>query len=199
MDNTSQASTVWYPPVYIITGEQGAGKTSFLMNLLMELIETDLKIRGIVSPGYFEDGIRSGFSIIDVATGNCEKLSSVIPSPDCEKHGRFYFRLPGLACGYHALKSHERSESGDLIVIDEVGRFEMEGEVWSDCIDNLVSTPHPPMIWTVRRSLVDAVIERYSVIRPVVIEVGMACLVTITKNLIQEVRTYRSMSGRKLE
>lgn len=191
MNNTFQVSTVWHPPIYIITGEQGEGKTSFLMKILKKLKETDLKIRGIVSPGYFDNDIRSGFSVIDVATGACEELCSVIPSQDSVKHGRFYFRLKGLACGYHALEPHDPSVHGDLIVIDEVGRFEMEGAVWSDCIDQLVAIPHPPMIWTVRRSLVDAVIKRYSVIRPVVIEVGTACPGTITQELIQEVSTYR--------
>lgn len=48
----------------------------------------------------------------------------------------------------------------DLVVIDEVGRFELSGAMWAESIDQLCTMDHPPMIWTVRKEFIDAVFKR---------------------------------------
>lgn len=185
-------SDEWQPPVYIISGEPGEGKTTFLMEILKALSGTDIRLRGFVAPGYFHDGLRSGFSVIDVATGISEELCSAIPFPGCEQHGRFYFRAEGLSLGHKALLDHLIPDMTDLLVIDEVGRFEMKGEVWSDCIDTVVKRSFPPMIWTVRCNLVEAVINKWSLRRAIVITLGSMTHNEFMDDLLKEVRIYRS-------
>lgn len=188
----STESVKWHSPVFIITGEQGEGKTTFLMEVLPKLAEEGVRIRGILAPGYFQDGHRTGFSLIDLATGAYEELCSERSSSCGEKHGRFYFRSEGLTFGYRALRSPLISDKTDLFVIDEVGMFELNGEVWACCINNLVGKPYPPMIWTVRHSLVNAVAERWPVTRTVVVQVSAARHATFIGDLMEEIRMYRS-------
>jgi len=180
------------PPVYIISGERGEGKTGFLLEILAKLLRKGVKVGGIAAPGHINDGVRSGFSVLDLATGMSEELRSVTPSLGCERHGIYYFRPEGLSLGYRAL-SPPMPGTTDLLVIDEVGKFELEGAVWAGCIDRLVGRPSPPMIWTVRRSLVDAVAGRWPATRQIVLEVGSADHEAVVRALLEEVGVYRSV------
>ena len=178
------------PPIFIITGEQGQCKTTFLHLVLGLTVGTNVRVRGVISPGYVRDGRRSGFALIDLATGEVEELSSIDPDPRCEIHGRFYFRPEGLAFGRRALAPPDPREP-DLVVIDEVGRFELQGEVWAEQIDRLLAPPHPPMIWTVRRRLLNTVIERWKIANPVVVDVGTASVMATAGDVMDAVWEWR--------
>ena len=194
---TRDTAPDWQPPVYVITGEQGGGKTTFLQEVISGLKTRGVRCRGIVAPGYFKDNIRSGFSVTDVATGTSEPLCSDIPSPDCELHGRFYFRKEGLAFGYRALAGPLPEET-DLLVIDEVGRFELKGEIWAGCINRLFTGSRLPMLWTVRCDKVDEVLKRWPPGRLVIVELGSSTSDAVVRDLMEEIRAYRSVPGQQI-
>ena len=50
----------WKPPRFIITGEQGEGKTTLLLKILAELTSQGIRMPGMAAPGYFNETIRSG-------------------------------------------------------------------------------------------------------------------------------------------
>ena len=184
------AGTNGRAPVFIITGEQGQCKTTFLHLVLGLIVGANVRIRGVLAPGHVRDGRRSGFTLVDLATGEHEELSSVDPDPRCEVHGRFYFRPEGLAFGRRALAPPNPRET-DLMAIDEVGRFELQGAVWADQIDRLVSLSHPPMVWTVRRRLLDTVIERWKITNPVVVDVRSASVMATAGDVMDAVWEWR--------
>lgn len=179
-------------PVFIITGEQGQCKTTFLYQMLGLLTGLHLNLRGVITPGHVRDGRRSGFTLVDLATGRHELLCSIDPSPGCEPHGRFFFRPEGLALGRRALSLPE-TVTTDLLIIDEVGRFELQGTVWAKDLDRLSELPHPPMIWTVRRRLLDTVIDRWSLRDPIVVNVGAAGVLSAAGEVMDAVWEWREM------
>lgn len=190
------ASPAWQPPVYIVTGGQGEGKTTFVQKVIAGLLECGVKCRGIVTPGYYRDDVRTGFSVTDLATGIFRPLCSDTPLPGCEQHGRFYFLPEGLGLGYSALAVPFVPGSADVLVIDEVGRFELKGEVWAGCIDRITSAPYPPMIWTVRTDKVDEVLRRWPVPRHVIVGIGSASHEDVVRELVNEAGMYRSVSSK---
>jgi len=177
-------------PVFIITGGQGQCKTTFLHLVLGLIVGLNVRVRGIIAPGHMRDGRRSGFTLVDLATGEHEELCSVDPDPRCEAHGRFYFRPEGLAFGRRALAPPDPRET-DLLVIDEVGRFELQGGVWAEQLDHLLAHPHPPMVWTVRRRLLDTVVERWKITNPVVVDVGAASVMATADAVMDAVWEWR--------
>ena len=177
-------------PVFIITGEQGQCKTTFLHLVLGLTVGLNARVRGVLAPGHVRDGRRSGFTLINLATGEHEELCSIDPDPRCEVHGRFYFRPEGLAFGRRALAPPDPRET-DLMVIDEVGRFELQGGVWADQLDRLLAHPHPPMIWTVRRRLLDTVIQRWEIGNPVVVDVRTASVMATASDVMDAVWEWR--------
>lgn len=184
--------SAWHPPLYIITGEQGEGKTTFLMNILAELAEKGVMMSGIVAPGYFKDGLRSGFSLTNLATGKSTELCSVTPSPDSKYYGRYFFRSEGISFGCKAILDPHEQGKHDLLIIDEVGRFELNGAMWADCINCLMSMLYPPMIWTVRRCFVDEVAKRWPIPRTIVVDISLVSQAEIIRDLLEEVRVFRS-------
>lgn len=182
----------WKPPRFIITGEQGEGKTTLLLKILAELTNQGIRMQGIAAPGYFSDGIRSGFDILNVHSGRTVELCSAIPTANSTQYGRYYFRSEGLIFGKEILSQVPLSGQVDLLVIDEVGRFEIAGKVWGESIDHIMQTPRPPMIWTVRRSFVDAVTKRWPVQRQRIIDVGSENYDDFIDDMTNEIRLYRS-------
>lgn len=179
-----------HAPVFIITGEQGQCKTTFLHLVLSLTVGANVRIQGILAPGHVRDGRRSGFTLINLATSEHEELCSIDPDPHCEVHGRYYFRPEGLVFGRRALAPPDPRET-DLMVIDEVGRFELQGEVWADQIDRLVALPHPPMIWTVRRRLLDTVIQNWEIKNPIVIDVLRANVMATASDVMDAIWVWR--------
>ncbi len=177
-------------PVFIITGGQGQCKTTFLHLVIGLTVGLNVRVRGVISPGHLRDGRRSGFTLVDLATGEHEELSSIDPDPRCEAHGRFYFRPEGLSFGRRALAPPDPRET-DLMVVDEVGRFELQGGVWAEQLDRLTAHPHPPMIWTVRRRLLHTVVERWNIQNPVVVDVGAASVMATADAVMDAVWEWR--------
>ncbi len=182
-------------PVFIITGEQGQCKTTFLHLVLSLTVGANVRVRGVLAPGHVRDGRRSGFTLIDLATGEHEELCSIDPDPRCEVHGRYYFRPEGLAFGRRALVPPDPRET-DLMVIDEVGRFELQGAVWADQIDRLVTLPHPPMVWTVRRRLLDTAIQNWEIRNPVVVDVRTASVMATASDVMDAIWEWREAQTR---
>jgi nucleoside-triphosphatase len=177
-------------PVYIITGAQAEGKTTFLMQILDLLRAEGVKMQGFVAPGYFQDGMRSGFSIINLETGVSEELCSTTPEEGAEQHARYYFRPKAITFGNRTLLDI-RSDTTDLLVIDEVGRFDVQGALWGGSITWLVEHHHPPMIWTVRRDFLGIVTERWQ-IKAVIRDIGSVSCGVVAEEIMGDIRIYRS-------
>lgn len=182
----------WKPPRFIITGEQGEGKTTLLLKILAELTNQGIRMQGIAAPGYFSDGIRSGFDILNVHSGRTVELCSAIPTANSTQYGRYYFRSEGLTFGKEILSQVPLPGQVDLLVIDEVGRFEVAGKVWGESIDQIMQQVCPPMIWTVRRSFVGMVTSRWPVRKQIIIEVGSDNHDEIVHEMMNEIWLYRS-------
>lgn len=182
-------------PLFIITGEQGEGKTTYLMEILRKLSHEDIRISGIIAPGYFQDDLRSGFDLVNIATGKSENLCSIIPSPDSELHGRYYFKNTGISFGCDAILTPLKDKQSDLVVIDEVGRFEMNGVMWAGCIDLLYEMNHPPMIWTIRRCFVDGVLEKWPFSKKIITDIGTVNHPDIIPDILDEIKRFRLLSA----
>ena len=192
MNHETEIITGWKPPRYIITGEQGEGKTTLLLRILAELTKQNVNIGGIATPGYFKDGIRSGFDVLDVRSGTSEKLCTTNPTENSLLYGRYYFRPEGLLFGTDALNRSFLQEKVDLLVIDEVGKFELSGKVWGESIDLIMKNPYLPMIWTVRRPFVEEITKKWPMSRQNVIAVGSEDHEQIIHDMMADIQRYRS-------
>ena len=148
-------------PVKIgITGLPGSGKTETLLRIINLLEEEGIKVGGMITEPIVEKQRRSGFQIVDWLT----KESMVFAHEDMKsrvRSGRYGVNLAALEdLGIRAL--NDARENADVVVIDEVGKMEVESEAFTkavvDTLDqdkSIIMTLHKksrnPLLQDIRR------------------------------------------------
>ncbi len=157
------------PIVFIIKGERGCGKTTFLSSTINRLKSEQIKVGGILAPGFWTNDKRSSFDIIDVNTERRTKLCSIEPSQSNVRIGQFSFLSEGIALGNEALSLNNISQS-DVCVIDEIGYLEIKGGGWALRLEELLNNFKKILVLVVRNELVDEVCKRWSIYSPVIFD-----------------------------
>jgi nucleoside-triphosphatase THEP1 len=147
--------------VFILAGDTGSGKTTVVRGVVEGLRTRGIRVGGILAPGLLENGRRTGFDILNLATGESaelarERAAAAGPHP---QWSRFAFSPAGLALGEKALGPD--AGGADVVVIDEVGPFELAGGGWAPALDRLVRDYRGTILLVVRSSIVDAVRGRW--------------------------------------
>ncbi len=143
-------------PIFIISGKQGEGKTTCLMQVVELLKKQQVDLSGFVAKGYWKNGQRDAFDLTDLQSGKTIPLCTRNRN---NTHG-FIFRTDALHYGTHLLKpSH--SKKNKLYVIDEVGKMELKEKVWFRALHHLVNKGNHPILLTVRDQLVEQVVNKF--------------------------------------
>jgi nucleoside-triphosphatase THEP1 len=149
--------------VFIITGEQGSGKTTFLVQIIEELKRSGIHPKGFIAEGFWLNNERSHFDLIDLSNQHRILFCSKDFNQGWEQIGHFYINPAAIDFGEKILDLAAANQS-TLCVIDEIGPFELQNKGWSHSIFSISkSNPELPMIWVVRKNLVQPVIAHFSV------------------------------------
>ncbi len=143
----------------IISGEVTSGKTTFAVRLVDELQKRDVNVCGFYAKGYFENGKRSKFELIDILNGERILLASTEKISDF-KTGRFYFNPLAFKKGSEIVKKCIDKNSR-IILIDEVGRLEYNQKGWYELIEKIFENKDILQIWTVRKRYLDRIIRTF--------------------------------------
>lgn len=178
----------YVPPVFLLTGERGEGKTTTLGRVIERLRDEGMVISGIITHGTVKNGIRDSFTVVNVRTNVGVPLCSRETGTGGERCGAFLFSTKGLMHGFQAL-SLESAEGADLVVIDEVGHLELRGEGWTTCIDTLTAeTDRIPMVWVVRKNSLDQVITHWRLLNPVILDINEHSVDEIANKMINSIK-----------
>jgi nucleoside-triphosphatase len=143
-----------------ITGLPGSGKTETLLRIINLLEEEGIKVGGMITEPIVEKQRRSGFQIVDWLS----KESMVFAHEGMKsrvRSGRYGVNLAALEdLGIRALQ--EARQNADVVVIDEVGKMEVESEAFTkavvDTLDqdkSIIMTLHKksrnPLLQDIRR------------------------------------------------
>jgi len=145
--------------VIIITGNKGVGKTTKLLNIIGLLKSEGVNIVGFTAACDWNNGERNEYRLVDVNSDKSITLCTIFPDVNYEQSGRFYFNPTAVQYGKKLLTAH--SDEKLVIIIDEVGPFELDNKVWhSSLIYQLESTQNIILI-SVRKNLVNNIINKY--------------------------------------
>ncbi|MCB2179530.1 nucleoside-triphosphatase [bacterium] len=148
------------PQTWIITGSKGAGKTTFCRNLIRLYQYYDLNLGGVLSHAKFENGVKTGIVLEDLATGETKLLGSSTPDVDCFlKVGCWYFNEEVLVWGNHCLQT---AAGSDVFIFDECGNLElMQGGGFSNGLDLVDQQRYKLGVVVVRPSLMEIAQRRW--------------------------------------
>ena len=157
--------------VFIISGLEKTGKSTLLKNIIEILKLRNLKIGGFVSPSIWENNTLFGYDLLDVLTNKKLILSRTSGNDKMPKVGSYFFNMDCIVFGEKVIDV-KNLEGVDVVVIDEVGPWELKNQGWAKSINKIVKHIEKPMIWVVRESIVDKVVENWSLDNPEIIEVS---------------------------
>lgn len=148
--------------VVIITGEQGEGKTSFIQEVIAYMKKKNVKPGGLIALGYWKNNTREKFELQNLLTNEKIIFCKVDPERGWEKIRKFYINPKGKAFGERALDP-KFLKTSDVIIIDEIGPFELEGKGWARPLSEILEKLTIPLILVVRKSLLEKVINHWNI------------------------------------
>ena len=131
-----------------ITGLPGAGKTKTLLRIIEMLSGEELKIGGMINEPIMDGRRKVGFAVRDIVSGESQIFAHIdIESRITEgKMGVDLAKFESVAIS--AIKN--ACETCDVIVIDEVGRSEVESQAFTDAVKFSLDAGKP-MILTLHK------------------------------------------------
>ena len=194
MQNLGNQADIWLqkvgdtmhgpPRSMIITGETGSGKTTLLKTVIERLKRSGIPVGGILAPAIFENGNKTGYMAVNVATLESIRLSQIEPDLTRDHTGRYYFSGDAVSSGKNILRA-DNARSFQVIVIDEIGPLELEGKGWAESLRDLLMHEKYTLLLVVRKTLLPGVIKAWGLGDPLVIDV--------TQTSVDE--AYKAISG----
>ena len=134
-----------------ITGLPGAGKTQALKKVIEMLEQEGVKIGGMITEPIVEEKHRKGFQIVDWMTQEKRVFAHLSQIQSKVTIGRYKVDLTALdEVGVPALKN--AIEQSDLIVIDEVGKMELESESFVKIVKEALDAEKPLILTLFKKS-----------------------------------------------
>ncbi len=148
--------------IYIITGEKGEGKTTLLEHVVQCMRLQGYHLGGFLSKGFWKGNERSHFELWDIEKDQGLMLCKRDPSEGWPQWGPFFFNPEALA---KASQIIDRCllEKPDLVVMDEIGKFELADGGFHKLIKKLMQNLIYPQLWVVRRPFVSEIMEKYRI------------------------------------
>jgi len=146
--------------VFIITGSVGEGKTTQLQKIVETLNNQNISIGGILSPRITENGNTTGYDILDISTNERVAFLRKTGDKNSPQIGSYSILSEGLKKGHDVLKNSQNNYQ--VVVIDEVGRLELNNEGWAENIRDLLSNSKSHLILSMRDRFIEEAVDKWS-------------------------------------
>jgi nucleoside-triphosphatase THEP1 len=147
--------------VFIITGDIAQGKTTFTTKLISFLQEKNIKTGGLCAPKIRNEENTVGYDIVNISSGErLEFLREYKPS-ETTSIGKFKVNSASLEAGKQWLNPNKLYDK-ELVIIDEVGKWELNNLGWADNLDELTKTSNTAFLLVIRESFVSDVISKWN-------------------------------------
>lgn len=121
-----------------VTGRPGVGKTTLVMKVLDEVRKHGFRVGGFISREERTGGSRTGFIMIELATGEHAYLARV--GAGAPRIGKYVVLIDNLErLGVKAIMS--AIASADLVVIDEIGPMELLSQAFKKAVVQALDSP----------------------------------------------------------
>ena len=166
--------------IFIISGSVGQGKTTQLQKLVETLKMQNISVGGVLSLRVMENENTIGYDILDISTDKREQFLRKTDNPDLDKIGNYSILPTGLQTGVDAL-TPSQNLANRFIIIDEVGKLELENKGWAEKLNELISHANNTLILSIRNSFTDQVIKKWNIQNYTIFDVSEIDFVTINK------------------
>ena len=142
--------------IILVTGPSGIGKTSILRRTVKELKKRGYEIGGMICREVHEGGLRVGFELMDLSTGQRGWLAHVNQTTG-PAVGKYHVNLTDLEV-IGAGSILDAIQNADIIAIDEIGPMEFLSTAFSNALLKAVESSKP-LLGTIHYNLSNSIIK----------------------------------------
>lgn len=146
--------------IVLVTAPVGKGKTTQIRRMIDHLPAEYRPAGGILSLRLMNDAVTTGYDVVNLRNQERSPFLRLQEEKASEMIGNFVILEEGLTAGREAL-SLVQNESSRLMVIDEVGKLELEGRGWAASLNELLHHTGHPLILSVRDSLTEKIVRHF--------------------------------------
>jgi energy-coupling factor transporter ATP-binding protein EcfA2 len=148
------------PQLLLLTGLKGFGKTSWCQKLRQLAEKEAISVSGIISPGTYSVGRKTGIEIVDISSGAKRILATLNPG---KAQGlstpRWKFYAESVMWANKVL---DDSPNSDLLIIDELGPLELlRGEGFLAGLEKIDTNHFRVAVVVIRSSLLPKALQRW--------------------------------------
>ncbi len=168
-------------PLFILTGGLAQGKTTCLIKLIDTLKKSGLKISGFYSPRVLSGTETIGYDQTLIDTG---QNFPFLRKDKSKTNTIGAYSIDDTT--YKYLQNHLRSiehTNTQLAIIDEIGRWELEGKGWFES-SKLLMEKNIPQLWVVRDIFVDKIIDFYALTQVNIYTIDHSTCESFSKDII---------------
>ncbi len=113
------------PVVAAVVGHKGVGKTATLQKLIASLEEHGYSVGGVIQPGIFDDGKKTGYNLLDPSDNSLRPFAQ---KRDKKNPGQMGFAFDPKGWFWAAQRIAQAKTNSDVLVVDELGLLEAQGK-----------------------------------------------------------------------
>lgn len=144
------------PPLLIVSGDPGSGKTPWVHQLVTNLRQQEIRVSGLISHKVKSSDENWHHEMEELSSGKREMLNTMENRNQGMQSGKFFF-CPGVF-DWAQQQISENLES-DWMILDEVGPLEMKGKGFFSALQQIDNHYHGVVAITIRANLKDKVDE----------------------------------------
>ncbi len=171
--------------VFIVSGDISEGKTTFLIKLAHNLQKKGISVGGLYTPRMMHNGQTIGYNIVSLETGNEFKFLKLKEEESTESIGRFEINSEAIEQGEMILSS-ESLKRKDVIIIDEVGKLEINNKGWKNSLEQLLVLSDICVILAVRNEFISEVIEKFNIKNSIILPLSKTNVNQATSKIIEK-------------
>ena len=142
--------------IVFITGQPGVGKTTVLLNAIEILKKRGYKVGGVISREVRERGVRVGFEIIDIYTGQQGWLAHV-NQPEGPQVSKYRVNLDDLkTIGANSILN--AIKKANAVAVDEIGPMELFSPAFKEAVVQALES-NKPILGTIHHKAQDVLIN----------------------------------------
>jgi iron complex transport system ATP-binding protein len=154
--------------------------------MLKSFEQNNISVGGIYSPRVKENDITIGYDIVDINNNKTEIFLREKGNKNLEKIGKFHIFNEGLATGKNALNLNNIMNN-KIIIIDEVGKLELENNGWAYAINDLFHHAKHHIILVVRNQFVKDVIDKWHIEEYTLYDIANHNSMEINNDIIKQI------------
>lgn len=166
----------------VLTGEIGSGKTQVLEKIIHALQKEGIKVGGFYQKRILEKAETIGYDFIEVGT---DRQVEFLRKNGNSSHqvGKYKINTEVFPIGQEILINSTQK----VVVVDEIGKMENNGEGWAEAFENLLQHSHSLVIASFRKGFFTELLKRFGQEDAVVFDLDTENPDSIIKGIVKKI------------